>query len=56
MQPYKHLSVICNLEDNMIRAYVRLGKEVEGHPVSLIRGDEVDVGLGLAPWLAASYF
>eukprot|EP00518_Triparma_eleuthera_P012959 CAMPEP_0182471210 /NCGR_PEP_ID=MMETSP1319-20130603/19906_1 /TAXON_ID=172717 /ORGANISM="Bolidomonas pacifica, Strain RCC208" /LENGTH=302 /DNA_ID=CAMNT_0024671735 /DNA_START=251 /DNA_END=1155 /DNA_ORIENTATION=+ len=29
---YKHLSVICNLEDNMIRAYVRLGKEVEGHP------------------------
>ena len=31
---YEHLSETCNLEDSMIRAYVRLGMEVEGHPVS----------------------
>ena len=32
---FKHLSETCNLEDSLIRAYVKLGKEVDGHPVSL---------------------
>ena len=31
---YEHLSETCNLEDSTIRAYVKLGMEVGGHPVS----------------------
>ena len=34
---YKHLFETCNLEGSLIRAYIKLGKEVEGHPVSLVR-------------------
>jgi len=29
---YEHLSETCNLEDSTIRAYVKLGMEVGGHP------------------------
>ena len=35
---YEHLSETCNLEDSTIRAYVKLGMEVGGHPVSFLRG------------------
>ena len=31
---YEHLAETCNLEDGFIRAYVGMGKKVEGHPVS----------------------
>ena len=38
---YEHLSRVCNLDDSIIRAYVRLGRgvvrlgrEMKGHPVS----------------------
>uniref|UniRef100_A0A7S2QVR7 Uncharacterized protein n=1 Tax=Triparma pacifica TaxID=91992 RepID=A0A7S2QVR7_9STRA len=29
---YKHLSETCNVEDSLLRAYVNLGKEIDGHP------------------------
>ena len=34
---YKHLSETCNLEDSFLRAYVKLGKDIDGHPVSKMR-------------------
>ena len=42
---YEHLSRVCNLDDSTIRAYVELGREVEGHPVSFEKkGFEVAYG------------
>ena len=35
---YEHLALTCNIQDSTIRAYVRLGKEVDGHPVSFRQG------------------
>ena len=31
---YEHLTEVCNLEKAVVRAYVELGNEVEGYPVS----------------------
>lgn len=31
---YEHLTEVCNLEEGVVRAYVELGKKVEGYPVS----------------------
>ena len=54
---YNHLAVFRSLENIMIRAYVRLGEEVEGHMVGATsQGGEGDVGYGLHSWFTASYF
>ena len=37
---YEHLSRVYNLDDSTIRAYVKLERKVEGHPVSLEPGGE----------------
>ena len=44
---YEHLTEVCNLEKAVVRAYVELGNEVEGYPVSDYLWSCVAVWLGL---------